>query len=430
MRFQRYLTEKLKPSQFRKYVKAWKENGAYKMFDKLFGKKHRLYEPYEGEISFIETSTSIKIKKFLDILGWNIKDYRSGIAVNIDKKEKKISKILQDRIKKTKEKGHGATYVEEILKEFINDKSRALSKSSNYLICYSRHAYDIAGMSTDRGWKSCMTLPGDKNDWHSLVGNEASEGCLIAYLIKEDDKNLQHPIGRVMIKPYAHIDNYDLQWVVGNKGYGTTPRKFLEQVEEWVEKHLNGEEPEGLYNLSSRMESSDFPFAKIGKNKVMMIRKWVDMLKCYDEFNNAEVYSPGVYKFMVKNEFLFGLQSIFGYLSNEKPKDVIKDLVLLSEKDELGSEKFIAKIMKVFDDFHQSKEVLLPVRAVGLVIKLIQKDLEREIFNETYSEIKSIIDKRKLIRAHDVFNYHSTDDLIEILRLTKPYLDRLYKVYG
>ena len=75
---------------------------------------------------------------------------------------------------------------------------------SGYIII-SRHPYDIAGMSTGRGWRSCMHL--EDGQFNEYVPQTIAAGGLIAYLCNEDDKNIKNPKGRVLIKPFA--PNYD-----------------------------------------------------------------------------------------------------------------------------------------------------------------------------------------------------------------------------
>lgn len=73
--------------------------------------------------------------------------------------------------------------------------------SSNDLwIVISNHAYDIAGMSTDRDWTSCMNIVDGDNKW--FVEQDIKRGTLIAYIIDKKDTNIEHPYGRILIKPY------------------------------------------------------------------------------------------------------------------------------------------------------------------------------------------------------------------------------------
>ena len=93
-----------------------------------------------------------------------------------------------------------------LLTFFSNDPIR-LSKNilsainaNSLWIVISNHAYDIAGMSTNRDWTSCMNIINGDNKWY--VGQDIKRGTLIAYIIDKKDTNIEHPYGRILIKPY------------------------------------------------------------------------------------------------------------------------------------------------------------------------------------------------------------------------------------
>lgn len=67
-------------------------------------------------------------------------------------------------------------------------------------LCISNHAYDIAGMSTNRDWTSCMNIIDGSAKLH--VEEDIRLGTLVVYLIDKKDTNIEHPYGRVLIKPY------------------------------------------------------------------------------------------------------------------------------------------------------------------------------------------------------------------------------------
>jgi hypothetical protein len=107
-------------------------------------------------------------------------------------------------------------------------------------VCISRHPYDIAGMSTDRNWKSCMNLGGGKT-WSEIgcrtrqIPIELQKGILVAYLIKDNDKNIKDPISRISIKPYIHEKDPDsMIFGMSNKIFGKKNLKFQTVVRNWV----------------------------------------------------------------------------------------------------------------------------------------------------------------------------------------------------
>lgn len=72
--------------------------------------------------------------------------------------------------------------------------------SNNLWLVISNHAYDIAGMSTNRDWTSCMNIINGDNKVY--VKHDIQYGTLVAYIIDKKDTNIQQPYGRILIKPY------------------------------------------------------------------------------------------------------------------------------------------------------------------------------------------------------------------------------------
>lgn len=72
--------------------------------------------------------------------------------------------------------------------------------SNNLWLVISNHAYDIAGMSTNRDWTSCMNI--FNGGMQAYVEHDIQYGTLIAYIIDRKDTNIQQPYGRILIKPY------------------------------------------------------------------------------------------------------------------------------------------------------------------------------------------------------------------------------------
>lgn len=167
----------------RDYKEAYKNNitpylASFKEFETEHLKKGYLIN---------KKKQNVKIISFIE----KLKYFISKIDTDND-----IKKILTDCL----DKGI------EIYNKF-SDQYRMMQKEQTYELVISRHPYDVAGMSTDRGWKSCMELPNESNKsggcYFSFVRKDVEKGTLVCYLIKSTDKNIEHPIGRINIKPYA-----------------------------------------------------------------------------------------------------------------------------------------------------------------------------------------------------------------------------------
>ena len=103
-----------------------------------------------------------------------------------------------------------------------------VASNTKFYIVFSKHSYDIAGMSTDRGWTSCMNIYSGSNKRY--IQYDIKEGTIVAYLIKEPDFNINNPTARLAIKPYVNIENPDdVYFQPETKVYGT-PALDLQSV--------------------------------------------------------------------------------------------------------------------------------------------------------------------------------------------------------
>jgi hypothetical protein len=159
-------------------------------------KEERTYFPLNiTEITNIEIPN--EIIQTLDDAGFYITDYRAGIAMKKakpgeqkDLRQIKIGKIL-GRLNKS-----------ELLKQF-NERLGTSKKDIKGLeveICITHNPYDIAGMSTDRNWTSCMEL--DNGEYKTTPLKQVQYGGMCAYLIFADDKNIEKPLARIAIKRF------------------------------------------------------------------------------------------------------------------------------------------------------------------------------------------------------------------------------------
>lgn len=227
----------LAPSLYRKYVKGWDKGRYAEAFRAFAGKDtYRIYIPL-NKLATEHTDAPKPIVDAVTSLGWQVEDYRAGIAVDkTGKRRIRIGKLLAK---------HPV-----LQKQFNEDKSRA-SYKGKHIICISRHPYDIAGASTDRGWVSCMHLVDGSNK--SYVADEVRIGTIVAYLIEEHDKNIKNPTARVLIKPFYKEDDYSRSGkpllIADKKAYGTPTAGFVESVQKWLDRNINKHSTEGLYEL-------------------------------------------------------------------------------------------------------------------------------------------------------------------------------------
>jgi len=89
---------------------------------------------------------------------------------------------------------------------------------NNLYICISDHPYDIAGMSTGRDWTSCMNV--EDGICKDYVEEDVRYGTLVAYIIDRQDLNIEHPYGRVLLKPHKLRRK-------GHKGFDRCPIIYI-----------------------------------------------------------------------------------------------------------------------------------------------------------------------------------------------------------
>ena len=184
----------------------------------------RIYIPFETEINDENIDSQIKndVESILSKSNIKIKDYKKGIAIEPKyNREVKIGKVLN------------SIGENDLLNKFADDPYRKNTKNTERYAVISKHPYDIAGMSTDRGWLSCMHL--FDGGYRDFVAKDVELGTIIAYEIKLEDINIKNPIGRVLIKPYSN-NMGDIHYSVCETTYGEATTAFHDTVSEVFSK--------------------------------------------------------------------------------------------------------------------------------------------------------------------------------------------------
>ncbi len=275
LEYNQFLTEKLMPSQFRKYVKEFNRE----RYDNIFKKSKEKYDgdrnAYRIYLPLIEDSINYnpeknKIENFLKSKNYTDIDYINGVCRYKDAKNmSRIGKIL-------------SKFDENLLKIFNNDSKR--KAGDNLIVCISRHPYDIAGADTDRNWTNCMTISSpsesprlakkykelerikkeleglDQNDpsYNELendkirikrdikdrkeqgenvkyIIHDVKEGSLVSYLIKESDRNINNPVAILNIKPFVNEkDKDDIILLADKRMYGNGNQEFKLTVDNFL----------------------------------------------------------------------------------------------------------------------------------------------------------------------------------------------------
>ena len=213
-----FLNEELSSEQKRR-VDSW-ERGDHSFSDKAMNYTDKVRVPLIHHDD--PTVPHAKVHEHLMKHGYEISDYKSGLAKDHYGRQVKIGKVLN----KTEAP-------EEVKKTFENDSSRAVKKSQNYHVVISKHPHDVAGMSTGRtGWDSCMNM--DTGENRRYLKNDIHAGTHVAYLVHKDDKDIDNPLARIALKPFSGDDGHtvlrpeDTQYGTGGDSFAHTVRKWSE----------------------------------------------------------------------------------------------------------------------------------------------------------------------------------------------------------
>jgi len=223
----------------KEYITRERKEGTLKLMNTIFNRLkdlpnakvidrrgHRISIPYTG--SPLEN----RITDFLLKYDFKVLNYDENEAENIRKPGQiiKITSALSTI-------GNKMPIGNEYLDLYAAARSKDATKRLDKVVVFSKHPYDIAGMSYGRSWKSCTDLViGPKR---KFVKVDIENGTVIAYLATPDDTNLRQPLGRVLIKPYVDVkDEKNIILYPENNTYGKIedPRTFIGFLDDILER--------------------------------------------------------------------------------------------------------------------------------------------------------------------------------------------------
>lgn len=182
------------------------------------------------------------IQEHLAKHGFEVHDYVNGHAKDKHGRTMKIGKALQQ----TNADPH-------LINSFNSDPERANAKQhANLQVVVSRHPYDVAGMSTNRSWTSCMdmdsTKKGNISNAHYLH-HEVKNGTHVAYLTQKGDDHVKNPVARIALKPFTSEDGTHHILRPEDKQYGNAASAFEHTVNSWTNEHFEAK-PDTFYHKS------------------------------------------------------------------------------------------------------------------------------------------------------------------------------------
>jgi hypothetical protein len=265
MKIDHLIQEALPISTAKKYVQVWDPNFHKAVFEReprKDKKAYRIYLPFETEqkkqitispelLSYLQSA--IPNKTYTT----DAENYMQGLAFEVANPTRKlgIGKMLA-RSEGSEKDATRKAQLQALKRAFDADPQRAATRKADKLIVISRHPYDVAGMSTDRGWKSCMNLVDGVNRHYVL--RDVKAGSIVAYLIRADDLNVNKPLARILIKSYQQKGNPTNLAMMGDMVYGTAPQEFKQQVDDWITNRYNADKS-GLFCIAKGLYQDVIP---------------------------------------------------------------------------------------------------------------------------------------------------------------------------
>lgn len=233
-----------------------------KPFNYLFNNGDRIYLPFIKSSTPALSEDDNKIIEILKNYKFTEIDYIKGYATSSDGRRFKIlsalSKIENKLIKNTDNQdkiNKIQSFFKRLSDSFTYSNSRKLTKYDDLTVVISQDPIDVATMSTDRSWSSCMNLKKEKSFSEERIICEVSSGGLVAYLIKSQDIDIQKPLARIWIRRFTNA-NGDSYAIPENKIYGNATEDFYNFVKKWLEQ--NQISVEGELSLEGSSWSDSF----------------------------------------------------------------------------------------------------------------------------------------------------------------------------
>lgn len=235
------ITETTVPEELQHIPESWDHHG--KVSDETYAKMKSALKQGSFTHFPLESTASDADPDVIEHLtnhGYEIKDYKAGTATikktvgdpsrGIPLRDKHVEEKIGSILERT-----GATPA--IKTSFMNDPSRAASKSSHHVVI-ATSPLAIAGMTTGTAWRdqSCMNMP--SGAYQHKLKDDSENGTHVAFLVPHDDVTaFKHgepskPLARIALKPF-HGPGGDTIFRPENKTYGANNSAFAKAVSQW-----------------------------------------------------------------------------------------------------------------------------------------------------------------------------------------------------
>ena len=372
-------------------------------------------------VKFLSMLNDEKIKvdnEYIDYDKYNIRGNLDTIEVNEENALYKIIKnlsIMTDKMETMYNRSNLLGKLQFLLVHTIPNKKTNKVKLS---IVISKNPLDIAAMSTNRRWTSCMSLRGDKRKGNggaycNYIKNDIRYGTLIAYIIDENDKEIKDPYARILIKRHINKDNNYLLHTE-NSVYcdhsfpKTVYDKFVNIVENWCEK-TNNSADKGVYYMNEYLYNDTYANKEARRYSLKDIT--IDELYKYNvKFikNTANYFIKDAFR----NDFYIEVNGYqFGYTDDKYELEKIKSAPNMVENFSYYSPKDYNKdIIDIDNDYYYY------VKKGGTLVAYGKLDLACGT-EFIYSYDNSINDDNNIMDVNDIY-----EDISRVYICTSNYL--------
>ena len=345
-------------------------------------KDERTYFPIKKtNLSILKTPEDIL--DVVDKAGYYVNDYRDGYVYKKDDKLKskpvKLIKVLSKELKNDADKFNM------LKKKFDERLSTSRKANIECLICITHNPYDVAGMSTDRNWRSCMEL--EVGAYCKTPLKQVQYGGMCAYLIKKDDKDIKEPIARIAIKRLTARDTRNaFIFVSEQRIYGDV--QFAEELD------FNNQINQILEQSNKQTMKSAMLFKRKDGNSYSDSRI-EDIIKFSNDDEKIQQFKQKVEKSIRLKTYLQGVdwQSIF---ESEPDKCPEKFLIELSEyldwEDWTNISSFLPT-KQIIELFEKNSPIIKYLQWFAVLI--FHRDLPDEFLKKNLNKIIEITKEQK-----------------------------------
>jgi len=261
-----------------------------KSFNSWFpGGQDRIYLDFSVDVvdggDSLMTPDDHYVVNFLQENGYPVKDYRGGYLETGARINKAINSILKrqsDELLQRQTNGEEFDYqaeynsiqndINHVRSSFTNSQYRSNKATDDFYVVVSQNPHDIGSMSTDKSWESCMTLDGGSNRKH--VYKEVASGGLISYLVKKDDKEIENPVARILIKRFEDNQGGSIALPENSVYPDDAPPGYYRFLSNWL-TNQQPEMKEGVYRMQGGGYSDTFQDTEmVSPNSPEGMMKW------------------------------------------------------------------------------------------------------------------------------------------------------------